>query len=600
MAVSVDSSPQLEPPRSRYRWLLELRAKQSRFVWLPVLVSCALIAVFARDGVPTVVLALWWLACAAILAVRWYVLHRLLAADDSNEVLGRKLIIGMSAVHGAIHGSSVLFVPAMTDIERLMHTLLLVGICTGTVGDTAGNRNMFLAYAIPTLIPVAAGWAIVPVDPASQWQSIFVAVLMLAFGGMLLSLAQGSARSFEESYQVQLRYYDTSKALDAAKRKLEAAVKAAESASAAKTRFLAAASHDLRQPVHTLSLFVASLAMRLRDPPMADIVAHLQQTVSVLSQQLDALLDISKLDAGVVQPNHQDADISTLIDGLSAQFGDLAHEKGLTLEQHIEADCAARTDPVLLSRVLQNLITNAIKYTQNGGIRLSVRSDTDRSSVVIVVQDTGCGVAPEDRERIFEEFYQVSNPSRDRTRGLGLGLAIVRRLTDLLGVELEFDSQLGRGTTITLVVPVRSARLPERAQSLGHLEDLSDTRILVVDDEEDVRTATRTLLEALNCEVVVATGTADAVTALEEFRPQVLLTDLRLNGGDSGLTVISAVRAIVPDVAVLIVTGDTAPDRLQQAQQVEAGLLHKPVDDRQLHAALSQLLRRQPPVGLEL
>jgi len=253
----------------------------------------------------------------------------------------------------------------------------------------------------------------------------------------------------------------------------------------------------------------------------------------------------------------------------------IAQELGLALELVCDDDVAVNSDASLLSRALWNIVDNALKYTPRGGhVRLIVRREGP--DAVLQVIDDGIGIAPEEHDRVFREFYQVGNIERDRQNGLGLGLSIVRRLCALLGAKLALDSRLGVGTTITLRLPCVAVKRDafdtgaSRASSLG-------LNVLVVDDEALVRESMRHLLIGLNCRVHLADGPAAAEALARDHAIDIVLADFRLRDGESGLDAIRRVRALRPSAVAALITGDTAPDRIRDAENAGVPLLFKPV-----------------------
>ena len=379
-------------------------------------------------------------------------------------------------------------------------------------------------------------------------------------------------------------------------RETEAKSRQLEVANLARSRFFAAASHDLRQPLHTLSLYSAALKLHAPDGATGEIASHINKALASLSALVDSLLDISKLDAGAVQPELQNVRLRTLSERIEADYRPLANGKGL--EFHVAApDILIETDPVLLERLVRNLVDNAFKYTAAGNVTLA--AEPDRSRVRISVRDTGPGIPVDERERIFEEFYQIGNPERDRVQGLGLGLAIVQRLAHLLGLELTLESEPGRGSIFAVTVPLaterRAAPRVPGAPDAARPSVLDGARVLVIDDEPDVRAGMRALLEQLGCRVAVCSGYADAerlidLDGLEDVH--VIVSDFRLRQHESGIDTVRRLRARLGPVPALLVSGDTAPERLREAQSSGLPLLHKPVSADKLLEAMLAALRR--------
>jgi CheY-like chemotaxis protein len=360
-----------------------------------------------------------------------------------------------------------------------------------------------------------------------------------------------------------------------------------------KSRFLAIASHDLRQPVHALGLFAATLQRRLQQTPDEALARNLMRAVDGLERSFNSMLDISKLDAGALATRVETFALRDMFRRLHMQYGGQAEFAGLGL-RFSPGGKSVTSDPQLLERIIGNLIQNAIKYTSHGGIVVVARS-TPRC-VNVEVWDTGCGMAPGELPRIFDEFYQVGHGERDRSHGLGMGLAIVKRLAVLLGHRLEVASTLGRGTMFRIGVPIGG--LP------GIQEDLSpaDTQpmtievpqmILVVDDEEPIREGLRLLLQEWGYQVMTAADAAQAELAVSALEGHVdlVLSDLHLGDGPDGVEVVAAVRRLCGrEVPAILVTGETAAAQIQPLAAGADPLLFKPVQPRRLYDALRATL----------
>jgi signal transduction histidine kinase len=418
------------------------------------------------------------------------------------------------------------------------------------------------------------------------------------FGGLVVSRRQVGSFSIEIVNLLQTFAAQSGLAIHNARlfRETEEKSRQLELANLARSRFLAAASHDLRQPLHTLSLYSAALKLHARDGATGEIANHINKALASLSALVDSLLDISKLDAGAVQPEPQNVSLRTLIERIEADYRPLANGKGL--EFHVAAaDILVETDPVLLERLVRNLVDNAFKYTAAGNVTLA--AELDERKARISVHDTGPGIPAAERERIFEEFYQIGNPERDRVQGLGLGLAIVQRISQLLGLELQLQSEPGRGSTFTVMVPLAmERRAAPRAPVAPHEAAprvLHGTRVLVIDDEPEVRAGMRTLLEHLGCRVAVCSGYADAERLIDQDgleEVHLIVSDFRLRQHESGIDTVRQLRARLGNVPALLVSGDTAPERLREAQSSGLPLLHKPVSADKLMEAMLAVLRR--------
>jgi signal transduction histidine kinase/CheY-like chemotaxis protein len=371
-------------------------------------------------------------------------------------------------------------------------------------------------------------------------------------------------------------------------------IEVAKSASLAKSRFLAAASHDLRQPMHALNLYLGGLSSLDLSPAARGTLRNALQCAQTMDGMFRALLDISRLDAGSVQPEPRAFPIGPLLERIRIENEPQARARGLLLRVH---PCTAwvRADPGFLDRILRNLTANAVRHTERGRILIGCRRR--KETLRIEVHDTGPGIPPGQQRLVFEEFYQVGNEARDRSKGMGLGLAIVDRLAKLMQAAVRLDSAPGRGSSFCVEVP----RVPpgplaateSAARPAGAPGSFAGSLVVVIDDEEMILTATRGLLEQWACKVVTAVSGRKAIEALGQSTraPDALVCDYRLGGGETGLAAIEALRSeFNEDIPALLITGDTGPERLREIEASGLSVLHKPVQDEVLRDALGRLL----------
>lgn len=395
----------------------------------------------------------------------------------------------------------------------------------------------------------------------------------------------------------------------------------AELATQAKSRFLAAASHDLRQPIHALGMFVARLTQLPHDAETRRLIGNLEASVRAMQDLLDALLDVSRLDADAVQAQVRPVPLAPLLAQLRGALLPVAQDKGLQfrVRQPRGAELWVFTDPALLHRILLNLLSNALRYTGEGGVLLTCRVRRARADagnagagnqVLIEVWDTGVGIAPEHQEDIFREFYQIGNPERDRSKGLGLGLNIVHRTARLLGHPLRLVSCLRRGTRFTLELPLAPEGerqfVPPAVEPARAPDDLRGLRVLVIEDDGASAHALDGLLQSWGCTVAVVESLRDALAVIEDgFEPDVLLSDYRLRAGENGMWAVQGVRQqmrrlagpaqiLRPDLPAALMSGDTDPDLIQLCREISLPLLHKPVRPAKLRTLLRRLSHHQP------
>jgi signal transduction histidine kinase len=379
-------------------------------------------------------------------------------------------------------------------------------------------------------------------------------------------------------------------------RKVEERTHQLELANLAKSRFLAAASHDLRQPLHALGLFVAQLHGRVRANERRRIVARIDAALSAMNELFNALLDISKLDAGVLSPSITEFPIAKLLDRVDMTFTGAAREKGLSLRV-VSSSAWVRSDFILLERIVFNLVSNAVRYTSSGGVVVGCRKRG--VELRIEVRDTGTGIPQDQQQKIFGEFYRLGAPGGDGRSGLGLGLAIVDRLCRLLDHSVNLTSTLGKGSCFSIAVPLVAAQ-PEIVESTAPAHPPTDASnrklVVVIDDDPLVLEGMGGLFRSWGYHLLVA-GTDDealAGVADGDRPPDLIVSDFHLPGGKTGIELIERLRrAFSAEIPAFLISGDTSPELLRQVRASGYQLMHKPVNPMTLHAMVSHVLREQ-------
>lgn len=373
----------------------------------------------------------------------------------------------------------------------------------------------------------------------------------------------------------------------------------AEAAAQAKSRFLSAASHDLRQPAHALGLFVSQLAPLATDAQSRHLVACANAAVLDMQAMLDGMFDLSKLDAPSTQVQVKAFALEPLFEQLRSGFATDAQDKGLRLRVRPTA-AWVQCDPVLLQRILLNLVSNAVRYTERGTVLVACRPSRQPGQVRIEVRDSGIGIAPEEHTKIFQEFHQVNNPARDRAKGMGVGLSIVQRCCRLLGLRVALRSAPGCGSVFYLTlacVPSQGVAVVPEAAVAPVINALSGVRVLVVEDDPLGREALAGLLTSWGC-CVTGVGDADAalVQPVDGHWPDIIISDFRLTSPQNGVQVIQALRALAGrDIAACVISGDTDARVAQQVQAAGLVLLSKPVRPAKLRGLMRHLLMAVNP-----
>jgi signal transduction histidine kinase/CheY-like chemotaxis protein len=541
---------------------------QNRRAQLGLLVAAALLAVLWHAAAPGPA-ALGWIAAVGGVSLLRYLGTDALLRRAADAAAATRRIAMLLLVNGVLLAVPLLAFGSLSELQRAAASIILLGGATASVATTSGYRAIFLAFAAPMLVPLGVAWMLVGAAAGRDDAALGIGILVLLYLLFLLSISRQVHAIFEES--CRFRYGEQQ-----LNRELTHALDRLGEANRAKTQFLAAASHDLRQPIHSLNVLVAALGLRPLDDRSREIVSLLDAVNQAMAKQLDGLLDISRLDAGTVQPALADLRLDELLAAHHAALAPLAKERSLDFTLDAEPGIGVRSDGALLLRIVGNLTDNAFKFTPPGG-RVAIALRRDGAHAVLSVSDSGIGIARDEHERVFREFYQVGNTERDRSRGLGLGLSIVQRLCALLGIHLALQSAPAAGTTVTLRMPALDASPAAAVPAAARAALPPGLGVLVIDDEPAVRSSMQLLLTELGCTVHLADSTDAARRIAAEHRIDAVLSDFRLRDGDSGVVAMRAVRHLHPGARAALVTGDTAPSRLRDARWAGVPLLHKPV-----------------------
>ncbi|MBJ7536456.1 ATP-binding response regulator [Marinomonas transparens] len=462
-----------------------------------------------------------------------------------------------------------------------------IGFLVGAAPLLSNFSPSYLVYAPTFSTPLILTWV---TGDNTQYQMI--GVLVFAVLILMLFFSYWLNRTWRNSINLQFDNLDLVESLQIQKN-------AADQANMAKSKFLAAASHDLRQPLHALSLFTAVLDEAVEQPKIRHVVGQITMSVKALESLFNALLDISKLDAGVLKPEKKPFELQAMFTKLANDYGAQAREKGIDL---VWPRCSHTlfTDANLLEQILRNYISNAIRYTNSGRVEISCDSD-DSTSIKINVTDTGMGISKQEQQAIFDEFYQLGNPERERSKGLGLGLAIVQRTANLLGHPISVQSTFGKGSTFSIRVSRSTAKATADIPPLDSHININPVGtikpvILVIDDEMSVRQGTQALLELWGCEVLTASDKAEALTKLKQENqiPDGIIADYRLREQQTGVDAIYAIhKECNQEMPALIITGDIDSNRLLEINKSGFQVLHKPVATLKLRTFIDHIRIQQ-------
>ena len=364
----------------------------------------------------------------------------------------------------------------------------------------------------------------------------------------------------------------------------------AEQANISKSKFLAAASHDLRQPIHALGLFLDVLSRTELAEKQRDLLEKAHAASEASSEMINSLLDYSRIEAGVINTQLRTFNLQYLFNKIENELAPLADKKGIFYRTR-ETNLVVDSDPILVEMILRNLVSNAIHYTRRGGLLVASRMRNQKC--IVEVWDTGIGIAPEQQNEVFREFHQLGNPDRDRNSGLGLGLAIAKGLALSLNEDITLSSIPKRGSVFRLTLPIASATLNnEQSEPQINISDPLNARVLIIDDDETVRLGMCHLLSDWGCICDSAESLSGALKLAGEHTPDVLITDYRLHEWSTGIDVIFALRTQLSiNPPVLLVTGDNSSSLIKESQEFGIPILHKPVSPHQLYRTLVEILK---------
>ena len=529
-------------------------------------------------------LSAWFITLLVLALCRYITLRKFRNSRLSNTNYARwaRLSLFWTVIWGMHWGILPVFI---MHSEMSLYTMCVVVVYTGftasSVSSSAALFRNFLAFTLPATISLVGRF----VYEGGNLYLIFAAMITFYFA-LNIMLARNSERLFISARK--LNYENL-----ALMQELEVKKEAAETATRSKDKFLAAASHDLRQPLHASGLLLSALEDYVNHNKGKQLLQEIHQTNNALNQSFNSLLDLSRLDAGVIKVNKIHFDLRSVIERTVKRLSPLAQEKGLVLK----IECCGLTvysDPIIVEQILYNLVSNAINHTRHGKVAIIADHSPD-NRVRLRVSDTGVGIDDENLEEIFSEYYQAGNPERDRKKGFGLGLAIVSRMVTILESAIYVCSQTNQGSTFALYLePGDADRLPKLVETDPLSTRVNDELfVLVIDDDNAILKSMKTLLTSWGWQVACAESGPAAIELLGEagVPPDVIVADYRLRDFETGDQAIKAVRdEFNHDIPAVVVTGDTSKNRLLNLTQVGHKVLHKPVPPALLRATIINVL----------
>ncbi len=585
MAASSSDKHQVQDLNTRYA-LAHLRLtvrNVRRLPWAYLPIELTLLWLFYRaEMLPAALVVLAFIL--ALQVIRQKLLHRVEMEEFVRPSFRLNQLTALMITLGILRASllPILFSTGQIGANHYLVTLVYMGFIGGSIGPSGGVLRTFVGWCATGGAGIVLAWVFQGTVEGLVF-GFLLTTMMIHLGVYVAD--QGAA--LRETVRLNYRNEVLTESLRSERDK-------ADEANRSKSRFFAAANHDLRQPPHALSINVAALeaiSRRLNDDRINEVRDGMKNALDLSQSLLEALLDVSNLDANRIEPRWTDIDMNRFMNELTASFRIIAQQKGLYIHTDL---CAAspriRTDPDLLERIVSNVLGNAIKFTASGGVRISTIQSAEKTQrSAIRVEDTGPGIAPEEQERIFEEFYQIENRSRDRRQGLGLGLAIVRRIAGLVDAEIKLDSTLQEGTCVTIWLPNATRyenveQLPASATRSRHPSRLL-SRILVIDDELTILDATARALEAFGCSVRQASDRREALRQLnreEVWQPELVMIDYRLKE-ETGLALAEHLKEQLPALTrVVIISGETEREVRQKVRTAGYELILKPLRSDQL------------------
>jgi two-component system, sensor histidine kinase len=565
---------------------LRLLCRQTVRAPIGVLVAAGFVAAIMAPHVGAFAAWGWAAAAIGLWTLRAAVAATLLAKPPAAARTRRwiDVMIAAATLSGAVAGTSVLVFFGAPPLEWVLMTMVLCAWSAGGVAVSAAVPAAFYGLVTLFLTPLALGWL-----ASDMPLRVPVAAMIVFFLFYLIVYARDGAALVARALRVGFENEELARQLRLSEAEARAARQRAEEANRAKSSFLAAASHDLRQPLHSLTLLLDHAVRTSEEPKVMQTLRQAARSAESLHELFTGLLDLSRLDAGSLAPEIKPLSLRKVLERIDNDYRALAHGKGLAF------DCGhstawALSDAVMLDRILRNLLDNAVKYTDAG--RIAVQVEELGSELRVTVRDSGVGIAAADRERIFEEYFQARNPARDRARGMGLGLAIVKRLCDLLGHAIHVQSDPGQGSAFTVVLP-RGEPPPapaDEADARPSHDALHGRLVVLLEDSADVIEAMRTVLADWGCELI---ADVDADGAIAQLRargraPDAIVADWRLGGSENGLQAIQRLHAHFGAVHAALVTGEIDAAAIDVPARMAVSVMRKPLRSSELRDWLLQ------------
>jgi len=579
----------IEQTNSLYR-------KTTSVLLMTSICSFSLVFVTLWSHYNTIFLSIWYACSIAILLLRHHIKLSFLNVKITldNHAMWRYKLLVFSFLLGSTLGIILMFsVSPKHFYELLILTLIYCALISTSSSYLGVYLPAYLAFGLPPTLMFVVKLSYI----GGQAYFIFAGLISLFFA--FISLLARNTHSSEKS--VSSLTYQNNQLYN----KVVSQKNLAENAVLAKNQFLAAASHDLRQPLHAQGLFITALQYSNLPQKAQTLAEKIRGSNNALNGLLNGLLDIAKLDANTLENEPEPIELRLLLDQIHQEYFDSAAEKETELKIETQGNLTVFCDRTLITRLIRNLVDNAVKFTSKGKIILRTEMQTDQVSLFI--SDTGKGIAEDKQGMIFNEFTQLGNPERDRKKGLGLGLAIVKRISLLMNIDLRLTSRVGQGTEFSFSLPLMNNinSTPENQIDAGITNNklFSSLIILVIDDEAEILNGMRLILQSWNARVVTACDAEQAIEQLDYqgLYPNLIISDLRLQSGKNGVDAINTIRnEFESQIKAIVITGDTASDSITLTETVKLPTLYKPVEPHLLKSEIEQLFSKKQTRSLIL
>ena len=561
------------------RALVDLVIEQIQKTNYAVIAMISLVGIVLWPVFGAWVVGLWMGSGFLLVVIRAWVLSKVNQKHffSSNYFLretSAAIILGLSGAYWGV--AAWLFLdPNNANIYAFVLGAIL-GVSCASIVSASPRPNLWLVFAAMEFLIVTAKFISLDYLPLAIMSVVFTTGVYFVVRGVGKSIEASVTKDFQNAELLEEVSYTRD---------------LAEQANIEKSQFMAATSHDLRQPLHAQGLLLEVLKQQLIGQSQSKLVDKVVQSNSALHSLFNSLLEISQFDAGTIEVNKSHQPIHSLCQQIMNEFDQMIKDKNLSVVIE-KSDLIVFSDPVLLSRIIRNLVSNAIKYTEQGTI--SIHYSQQGSQLLLSVTDTGIGIAEQEHENIFKEYKQLNNNERDRQKGVGLGLALVSRMCELLDHDIEVKSTFGQGAVFTLSLPLGDPSQVIHVAKEENTSSIEGINVLLVDDELPILDAMQSLLSQWQCQCHAFSSIGDAVTALskEPMAVDLIISDYRLSGDLNGIQCIEHLRGIVGEATpAVLLSGDTDPNLLNTVQQAGFYMLHKPLKPARLRNVMTLLLK---------